>query len=255
MRDRRDGAFGMMGGGPSESDQVTGNPREPRAVLGIDAAWTETQPSGVALAVETEGEWRLDAAEASHGHFIARAYDVEPGEARPLGSKPDAAALLEAARKICRRRVDLVAVDMPLSRRPIAGRRFSDDEVSGRYGARGAGTHSPSGERPGKVSDLLRETFEQLGFGLCTRPPACGLIEVYPHTALIEFLEEPRRLPLQGGQDPRLLARLDRRRRPQGEIADNLVPYRRGAGAAYRGRRGGAAIARAGLARLAPQGL
>ena len=179
---------------------MIGNPREPRAVLGIDAAWTETQPSGVALAVETERGWRLDAAEASYGHFIARANGVDPGEARPLGSKPDAAALLEAARKICGRRVNLVAVDMPMSRRPIAGRRFCDDQVSRRYGARGAGTHSPSGERPGKVSDLLRETFEQLGYGLCTRPPARGLIEVYPHPALIEFLEEARRLPYKAGK-------------------------------------------------------
>ena len=34
-----------------------------------------------------------------------------------------------------------------------------------------------------------------MGYGLCTKPPARGLIEVYPHAALIEFLGEPRRLP------------------------------------------------------------
>ena len=39
---------------------MTASPLETRAVLGIDAAWTVSQPSGVALAVETEGGWRLD---------------------------------------------------------------------------------------------------------------------------------------------------------------------------------------------------
>jgi len=118
------------------------------------------------------------AVDASYGHFIGRASGVEPGGARPRGSKPDAAALLSTAREICGRRVDLVPVDLPLSRQPINKRRRCDDEVTRKYGARGAATHSPSDERPG-----------------CTKPPARGLIEVYLHPALIEFLEEPRRLP------------------------------------------------------------
>jgi hypothetical protein len=59
-----------------------------RAVLGVDAAWTERQPSGVARAVETGKGWRLAAVEASYGHFIERAKGVEPGDARPGGSKP-----------------------------------------------------------------------------------------------------------------------------------------------------------------------
>ena len=75
----------------------------PRAVLGIDAAWTATQPSGVALAVETENGWRLAAVEASYDHFLERANGAESSEKRPRGSEPDAAALLEAARKICGR--------------------------------------------------------------------------------------------------------------------------------------------------------
>jgi hypothetical protein len=37
-----------------------------RAVLGIDAAWTITQPSGVALAVERSNGWRMIAAAASY---------------------------------------------------------------------------------------------------------------------------------------------------------------------------------------------
>ncbi|MBV9289903.1 MAG: hypothetical protein JO288_19175, partial [Hyphomicrobiales bacterium] len=113
-----------------------------RAVLGIDAAWTEGGPSGVALAVETGAGWRLAAVEASYEDFLARAEGGElvaalhssPRDGRPFGrplergrrgqrprlqkprgSKPDAAALLGAAQRLCGRRIDLVAVDMPLS--------------------------------------------------------------------------------------------------------------------------------------------
>lgn len=53
-----------------------------RAMLGIDAAWTSTEPSGVALIAERRGSWRLIAAEPSSvfkfgrklvsGHSFAR---------------------------------------------------------------------------------------------------------------------------------------------------------------------------------------
>ncbi len=175
-----------------------------RAVLGIDAAWTATQPSGVALAIETDSGWRLAALEASYDRFLARAKGAAPGEIRPGGSRPNAAELLAAGHAICGRRVDLVAIDMPLSRRPITGRRVADRLVSERYGGRAAATHSPGKERPGKISDRLRAEFEAEGFGLCTAPPAQrfiqGLIEVYPHPALIEFLKAERRLEYKAGK-------------------------------------------------------
>jgi predicted RNase H-like nuclease len=112
----------------------------------------------------------------------------------------NAVALFEAARTICGRAVDLVAIDMPLSREPITGRRLCDDIVSRVYGARGAAVHSPSAMRPGGISGELRAGFDALGLGLCTAPPAHGLIEVYPHAALIEFLNEPRRLEYKAGK-------------------------------------------------------
>lgn len=65
-----------------------------RAVLGIDAAWTITQPSGVALAVERSNGWRMIAAAASHQRFHAQADRRQPPEQRPSGSEPDAMALL-----------------------------------------------------------------------------------------------------------------------------------------------------------------
>jgi hypothetical protein len=44
-----------------------------RAVLGIDAVWTLSQPSGVAVMNETSTGWRFVAAEASYQRFHALA--------------------------------------------------------------------------------------------------------------------------------------------------------------------------------------
>jgi hypothetical protein len=68
--------------------------RRMRAVLGIDAAWTPTQPSGIALAVELTNGWRLIAAAASYQRFHAMADKRQPAEPRSSGSLPDASALL-----------------------------------------------------------------------------------------------------------------------------------------------------------------
>lgn len=172
-----------------------------RAVLGIDAAWTGTQPSGVALAVERQGRWRLAAVAPSYGLFASRAEAGLRAEQRPTGSAPDASALLLAARVIGGRPVDLVAVDMPLARTPISGRRPADDAVSRSYGARKCSTHSPSALRPGRISDDLRAGFEAQGYGLCTDAIVTpGLMEVYPHPALIELAGSSERLPYKAGK-------------------------------------------------------
>ena len=162
-----------------------------RAVLGIDAAWTVAQPSGVAMAEETSNGWRLVAAESSYQRFLARMRENEPLEARPSGSLPNAEALLEAAHTT----VDLIAIDMPLSREPITGRRASDNAVSRAYGNRKCGTHSPSTERPGPISDNLIAEFENLGYPLLTTDiSGPGVIEVYPHPALVELTGASERL-------------------------------------------------------------
>ena len=51
------------------------------------------------------------------------------------------------------------------------------------------------GAGPGRISDALSAGFAALGLPVCVAPPARGLIEVYPHAALIEFMGEPERLP------------------------------------------------------------
>jgi hypothetical protein len=95
------------------------------AVLGIDAAWTDSEPSGVALAIEIDGAWRLAAVEASYGHFLERAKGARLCEDKPRGSEPDAEGLVDAAREIAGRRIDLVAVDPRFARYPITGRRLA----------------------------------------------------------------------------------------------------------------------------------
>ncbi len=77
----------------------------------------------------------------------------------------------------------------------IEQRRPSDLVITKLYGGRGAATHSPSAVRPGKISDELRESFRAAGYSLQTGAGLeKGLIEVYPHPALIAFLNAPYRL-------------------------------------------------------------
>ena len=166
------------------------------AILGIDAAWTLTQPSGVALVAKHATGWRLTAAEPSYQNFLARTDRSFLAEERPSGSPPDASALLASAAMLSGGAIDLVAVDLPLARSPIVERRFSDSEVSRAYGGRKCGTHSPSAKRPGSMSDDLNHCFKQEGYPLQTvafQTP--GLIEVYPHPALVELADAKERLP------------------------------------------------------------
>jgi predicted RNase H-like nuclease len=172
-----------------------------RAVLGIDAAWTLSQPSGVALAVECAGGWRLTAVASSYQRFLALADMGLSAEERPSGSPPDPVALLTAASVLAGHPVDLVAIDMPLAHFPIVGRRVSDDAVSKAYGARKCGTHTPSVTRPGSVSHDLKQALQQLGYQLQTeRCSTPGIVEVYPHPALVELAGAAERLPYKAGK-------------------------------------------------------
>ena len=120
---------------------------------------------------------------------------------RPLGSLPDGPNLITTASVLCGCPVALPAIDMPLARTPIVGRRISDDAVSRAYGERKCGTHSPSPLRPGRISDDLRESFERAGYPLRTNTIASpGVIEVYPHPALVELSGARQRLPYKAGR-------------------------------------------------------
>lgn len=152
-------------------------------MLGIDAAWTAHNPSGVAMAVGTAEGWRVEAAASSYAQFGVKHGPGMEGE------------LVRVVEKTARCRLSLVTVDMPLSRHPITGRRVSDRKVSSAYGSRKCATHSPGALRPGKISDSLRAEFEALGFPLLTQSVSSpGLAEVYPHPALVELTGANERL-------------------------------------------------------------
>jgi hypothetical protein len=94
-----------------------------RVVLGIDAAWTLIQPSGVALVAESAAGWRLIAVESSYQRFQALADKRQRTDMRPVGSPPDVPALLNAASELSGR-PDLIAIDCPWR-----GRQSLDDEL------------------------------------------------------------------------------------------------------------------------------
>ncbi len=168
-------------------------------VLGIDAAWTVSRPSGIALAVERQGTWCLAAVAPSYAHFIALS-DGAPIDTPPGGCMPDAAALLAAAHRIAGAAVTLVAIDMPLAATPIVGRRAADNAIARAFGRWHCSTHSPSAARPGALSDTLRAGFAAAGYPLRTRDARSGgLIEVYPHPALVILAGASRRLPYKAG--------------------------------------------------------
>ncbi len=170
-------------------------------VLALDAAWTNKQPTGVALLVGEGHDWQCAALAPSYKSFL----DLADGSmvdwnGKFYGSEPDIPALLYAAAKLANTSsVDLVAIDMPVATCPITGRRTSDDAVSKRFGARKCGTHSPSTIRPGSLGESITGDFHKHGFQVATTdvmPGTLGcLVEVYPHPALLRLLKADIRVP------------------------------------------------------------
>ena len=174
------------------------------AILGIDAAWTAGEPSGVALIRTTqEGSWECVELASSYDAFIesASGYAVRWDE-RPKGGSPEPDRLLRAAKQLLDgERVTVVAIDMPLSLEPITGRRRADNAISEAFGAKGCSTHTPSSTRPGAISDELRKSLAGLGYGLAvSKPGAATVIEVYPHPALLCLLDREYRVPYKVGK-------------------------------------------------------
>ncbi len=172
------------------------------AILGIDAAWTTGQPSGMALVVETDGGWQCRQVAPSYQQFCQ--HEPVNWDETPTPNAPDVPAFLQAVKqleplaKLC-----VIAVDMPLSNQPITGRRPADNAVSSAFGARGCAVHSPSATRPGPIADNMRAVLAP-GFPLATRSPVVpALIEVYPHASLLSLLKLERRLPYKVSRNSR----------------------------------------------------
>lgn len=169
-------------------------------ILGIDAAWTATEPSGVALVRNSGSTWECLAVAPSYQSFLESAAGTPiDWSARPIAGLPDPPALLKAARRVAGVDVDVVTIDMPVSTVPFAGRRTADDEVSRKFGNRGCSTHTSNPERPGPLGAQLSAAFRDLGYSIATRATPVGtpkcLVEIYPHPALLALLGRPRRVP------------------------------------------------------------
>jgi predicted RNase H-like nuclease len=154
------------------------------SILALDPAWTEREPSGVALLSNAHGHWRCAGLSPSYGQFLDLAdRRLVDWSARPPGGAPDVAALIGAAvRLLGGQAVDVVTVDMPIAT----------------YGARGCSTHSPSSTRPGALGRRLSEQCAALGFRIATTATTVGhtpaVAEVYPHPALLALLHEDYRV-------------------------------------------------------------
>jgi predicted RNase H-like nuclease len=166
-------------------------------VLGIDAAWTSRNSSGVALISTGRARPRLIRASPSFEEFVKGA---GPGDWKPRHDfRASLGDVLAKAEEIGDGSVAVVAVDMPLSASTIRGRRFCDSQISKAFGSRGCATHTPTIDRPGDVSTQFLRAATTAGFVLKTQrkspPKTPALLEVYPHPALLFLLASDYRLP------------------------------------------------------------
>ncbi len=172
-----------------------GAERAATRVLGVDAAWTTGQPSGLALVDVVAGRPRLQRVARSY----AEAASTLDGASIDWMVAPAAGGERWADAFDAWGDVTVAALDMPLATGAITGRRACDDALSSAYGGRKASVHSPTRARPGELASSLRDALTRRGLTLATAAAGAGrraaLIEVYPHAAIIELMGLPRRLP------------------------------------------------------------
>ncbi len=169
-------------------------------VLGIDAAWTAGQPSGVAVIQRRRGLWQCLALAPSYPSFVGLAHGTPVDwRARPTPAVPECDVLLAATKRIAGAVPDVIAVDMPLATTPIVARRAADNAIASAYASRGLGAHSPSETRPGPIADAMWRGFSTCGYSLATaatRPGTRGvMIEVFPHASAIALFGASYRVP------------------------------------------------------------
>lgn len=160
-----------------------------RLILGVDAAWTDKEPSGVALLKEVPGE-KPEIIRVGRSYLEFSSGGVN-WNLPVVGSVPNFYDILKTIGKI-----DVVALDIPLSPYPISCRRKADNIISGLYGNKGASTHTPNENRPGVISTMIFEQLTNQGFVLASKLSSRpSFIEVYPHVAIIELFGYDYRVP------------------------------------------------------------
>jgi len=173
-------------------------------VLGIDAAWTPRNPSGIALVAVAAGHipelLRVARAcgEFTSGRKIGRNDWLNPPPSEELLS---VSGILDATRRYTGTQPNVIVLDIPLSPLPIRGRRPADNAVSTMYGSRWAGTHTPSTKRFGYVSATLFQQLSRSGYHWMNATEHVQLnrqiryfLETYPHPVILEMLGLEKRL-------------------------------------------------------------
>ena len=166
------------------------------SILAIDPAWTDHEPSGVALLRGGKGRWKCVALSPSYAQFVALADGVAIDWSHsPSAGEADVDALVNAAISMLGgKAVDLVTIDMPIANDVISHRRVADDAVSKQFGAKGCSTHSPTTLRPGGLGHRISQRFIELGYPVAIGSTPVGtvpaLAEVYPHPALLSLLSK-----------------------------------------------------------------
>lgn len=191
--------------------------------LGIDAAWTRHYDSGVALLECRTGRWRCLRVGATLDTFLHGGATDPGGHAGPPGGDIGLALpkIVEKSLGEANSTLAVIAVDMPLARGVISGRRVCDNLVSREYGRRGCAVHSPTAARPGDIAAGLREASAALSFPLVTHGAHIpALIEVYPHVALLELMQAEYRIPYKISRRRRYWPRL-----PAGERINNIIRH------------------------------
>lgn len=165
------------------------------SILALDPAWTDHEPSGVALLKGSKRRWKCVALSPSYGQFVSLAQGVAIDWSQPPSAgEADVDALIGAAASLLGKAVDLVTIDMPIANDIIIRRRAADDAVSTQFGAKGCSTHSPTTLRPGPLEHRISLQFIALGYPVAVKSTPAGtvpaLAEVYPHPALLTLLDK-----------------------------------------------------------------
>jgi predicted RNase H-like nuclease len=156
------------------------------AILGIDAAWTGTEPSGVALLRGDGATWKCIVVAPSYSSFIAAGDGLAVDwSTAPTPGWPDVDALLGAAKTLLNgTAVDLVMIDMPVSMDPITGRRAAGNAISKAFGGKGCSVHTPNSRRPGPIADLLRLRHDRVSQRVDRRLKSHCPIVLWPYILL-----------------------------------------------------------------------
>jgi predicted RNase H-like nuclease len=181
--------------------------KETRAILGIDAAWTSNNPSGVALVCNHGNSWECVGIAPSYDLFIrlAEGREVDWNTEKIYGTAPDLYQLCKAATKLLGgRRVNLIVVDMPVAKVQIFKGRKADQAISKMFSGKKCGAFTPKKDWPGAIEEAFSSQCLKLGYQIASAETSVGstdcLVETYPHPALLALLNMSCRVPYKAGK-------------------------------------------------------